>query len=96
MHGHASTAPPNPRSQVLSISLANNNFTTAHPLQTLSHYIPGLRNLSLANNKFRILKDLDYLYARKAKFLHLKELVLNGNPIREIELANGKLEKYRT
>ncbi|KAF8529914.1 hypothetical protein JB92DRAFT_2860242 [Gautieria morchelliformis] len=81
--------------EVLSISLANNNFTTAHPLQTLSHYLPGLRNLSLANNKLRLWKDLDYLSARKGKFLHLKELVMNGNPMREGELTNGKLDKYR-
>jgi nuclear RNA export factor len=80
---------------VLSVSLANNNFMTAQPLQTLSHYLPGLRNLSLANNKLRLWKDLDYLSARKGKFLHLKELVMNGNPMREGELTNGKLDKYR-
>jgi nuclear RNA export factor len=97
MHGRASTAPPNPCFQVISISLANNNLTSAQPLQTLCHYLPGLRNLSLANNKLRIsYRELDYIASRKGKFLQLKELVMNGNPLREVDIANGKQDRYRT
>ncbi|KAF8588268.1 NTF2-like protein [Ramaria rubella] len=81
--------------EVLSISLANNGLTNAQPLQTLSHYLPGLRNLSLANNKLKLWKDLDYLSARKGRFLHLKELVMNGNPMREDQIPTNRLDKYR-
>lgn len=82
---------------MLSISLANNNLISAQPLQTLCHYLPALQNLSLANNKLRpSYRELDYVASRKGKLLRLKELVMNGNPLREVDVANGKPEKYRT
>ncbi|GJJ08185.1 hypothetical protein Clacol_002393 [Clathrus columnatus] len=82
--------------EVLSLSLANNDFSSVQSLSTLSHFLPGLRNLSLANNKLRYWKDLDSLITRKGKFLNLKELVLSGNPMREVDMTPARLERYRT
>ena len=96
MHGRPSTAPSDLSTQVQSISLANNGLSSANALQTLDHYLPGLRNLSLANNKLRVFKDLDCLSSRKGRLLKLKELVMNGNPIREVAIANGHAEQYRS
>lgn len=81
---------------MLSLSLANNDLSSAQPLSSLSHYLPGLRNLSLANNKLRFWKDLENMSSRKEKFLNLKELILAGNPMREVDMTPARLERYRT
>ncbi|KIJ52465.1 hypothetical protein M422DRAFT_43325 [Sphaerobolus stellatus SS14] len=82
--------------EVLAMSFAYNDLTTTQPLQTLGHYLPNIRNLSLANNKLRLWKDLDNLSARKGKLLHLKELVLIGNPMRDLDTTPARMERYRT
>ena len=46
MHGRPSTASSDFCDQVHSISLANNGLSSAQALQTLNHYLPGLRNVS--------------------------------------------------
>jgi nuclear RNA export factor len=64
-------------------------------LSTLSHYLPHLANLSLQNNNLRTWRDIDYISGRKGKLEHLRELVLIGNPVRELEFQNGRGEKYK-
>ncbi|KAF8501233.1 hypothetical protein BU17DRAFT_78428 [Hysterangium stoloniferum] len=82
--------------EVQSLSLANNELTSTNTIHSLHHYLPGVRNLSLANNKIWLWKELDYISARKGKCLHLKELVLNGNPMREHEMTSAKMERYKS
>lgn len=64
-------------------------------LSTLSHYLPKLANLSLQNNDLKTFRDIDYISGRKGKMEHLRELVLIGNPVRELEFKNGRGDKYR-
>ncbi len=81
--------------QIQTISLANNNFESGNYLSYLAHYLPRLSNLSLQNNKLKGWRDLDSISARKGRMHHLRELVLIGNPLREIELKNGRGEFYK-
>lgn len=84
--------------QVRTISLANNNLQTTHVITAIAHYLPNLANLSLENNNLRMLKDLDsisQLSDKKDKLLKLRELILIGNPIREIEYQNNRVDNYR-
>lgn len=64
-------------------------------LAHLSRYLPKLANLSLQNNGLSTFKDIDYISGRKGKLEHLRELVLIGNPIRELEYKNNRGEKYK-
>src|SRR5712691_7084223 len=87
---YISTLLPYPFSfiQVRTISLANNNLQSTHVITTIAHYLPNLANLSLENNNLRVWKDLDsisQLSDKKDKLLKLRELILIGNPIRDIE-----------
>lgn len=81
-------------SQVQTLSLANNNLVGEH-LTYIHHYLPDLLNLSLQNNNIRSMKDLDCISQRKQKMLSLRELVLLGNPVRELEYQNGRGDRYR-
>jgi nuclear RNA export factor len=81
--------------QVQTISLANNNFSDAHLLNNLPHYLPKLANLSLQNNRLRAWKDIDYISGRRGKLTLLRELILLGNPLREIEFQAGRGDKYK-
>jgi nuclear RNA export factor len=84
--------------QVRSISLANNNLQTTHVISTIAHYLPNLANLSLENNSLRVWKDIDsisQLSDKKDKLLKLRELILIGNPIRELEYQNNRVDSYR-
>lgn len=83
-------------SQVQTISLAHNGLGSAIFITTLSHYLPRLANLSLEDNNLRVWKDLDYISGRRGKLEHLRELILKGNPIRELEYQNNRVEKYKT
>jgi nuclear RNA export factor len=65
--------------QVLTISLANNNISSGQMLSTLSHYLPNLANLSLQNNNLRTWRDIDYFW-QKGKLEHLRELVSDREP----------------
>jgi nuclear RNA export factor len=84
--------------QVRTVSLANNNLQTTHVITTIAHYLPNLANLSLENNNLRVWKDLDsisQLSDKKDKLLKLRELILIGNPIRDIEYQNNRVDNYR-
>lgn len=87
-------APRSNASQVETLSLAGNNLN-GHHLTYLDKYLPRIVNLSLQNNNMRMWKDLDTISARREKLLHLRELVLMGNPIREQEYLNGTSERYK-
>lgn len=80
--------------QVQTLSLAKNNLSGGH-LQHLAHYLPRLANLSLEGNKIRHWKDLDYISSRKGKLLHLRELILLGNPIREVGFQENNGQRYK-
>ena len=84
--------------QVRTISLANNNLQTTHVISTIAHYLPNIANLSLENNNLRVWKDIDsisQLSDKKDKLLKLRELILIGNPIRELEYQNNRVDAYR-
>ncbi|KAF9007555.1 hypothetical protein BDQ17DRAFT_1422910 [Cyathus striatus] len=80
--------------EVQTLSLANNKLSGTH-LSYLSKYLPKLANLSLQGNNLRTWKDLEYISARKDKLVHLRELILLGNPVRDLEFKNGRAEKYK-
>lgn len=61
----------------------------------MSHYLPDLANLSLEGNRLRAWKDLDYLTGRRGKLSKLRELILTGNPIRELEYQNNRVDMYK-
>ncbi|KAJ2926056.1 hypothetical protein H1R20_g11039, partial [Candolleomyces eurysporus] len=79
---------------VKTLSLANNKLAGEH-LQYISKYLPKLANLSLSNNNLRHWKDLDFISGRKEKLVHLRELLLIGNPVRELEYKNNRAERYK-
>lgn len=81
--------------KIQTISLAHNSIQTGLLLSTLSHYLPRLANLSLEGNQLKMWKDLDYIAGKKGKLEHLRELILKGNPIRELEYQNNRAEKYK-
>lgn len=64
-------------------------------ISTLAHYLPNLANLSLQGNNLRTWRDIDYISGRKGKLEHLRELVLLGNPVRELEFKIGRGDKYK-
>lgn len=80
-----------------TISLANNNLTNTHNISSLNHYLPTLNALSLENNKFRSLRDLDGLShkAVKGSLSSITELVLRGNPLRDTAVQEGRMESFR-
>ena len=80
--------------QVQTLSLAGNNMTGVH-LTFLSRYLPRLANLSLQKNNIRAWKDLDYISTRRDKLVHLRELILLDNPIRDLEFKNGRGDRYK-
>lgn len=85
----------NDHCQVQTISLANNKIASGQILSTLAHYLPKLANLSLENNDLKVWRDVDYLSGRRGKLEHLRELIMIGNPLRELELKNGRGDKYK-
>ncbi|KAI0255112.1 hypothetical protein BJV78DRAFT_1181400 [Lactifluus subvellereus] len=83
---------------VRTISLANNNLQSTHVISTIAHYLPNIANLSLENNNLRVWRDIDsisQLSDKKDKLLKLRELILIGNPIRELEYQNNRVDTYR-
>lgn len=82
--------------EVQTISLAHNGIQTGALLSTLSHYLPRLANLSLEGNHLKMWRDLDHIAGKKGKLEHLRELILKGNPIRELEYQNNRAEKYKS
>ncbi|KXN86469.1 mRNA export factor mex67 [Leucoagaricus sp. SymC.cos] len=81
--------------EVQTLSLANNNLNGLH-LTYLDRYLPKLRNLSLQGNPLKTWKDLDAIGAKKDKMKHLRELVLLGTPLRDMEYKNGRGDRYRS
>ncbi|KAI6120024.1 hypothetical protein EDD16DRAFT_1578909 [Pisolithus croceorrhizus] len=79
-----------------TISLANNNISSGQLLSTLAHYLPKLANLSLQNNDLKVWRDMDHISGRKGKLEHLRELILLGNPVRELEIKHGRGDKYKS
>ncbi|KAL4064487.1 hypothetical protein J3A83DRAFT_4360985 [Scleroderma citrinum] len=88
----ASQLKPTPQ----TISLANNNIGSGQLLSTLAHYLPQLANLSLQNNSLKVWRDIDHISGRKGKLEHLRELILLGNPLRELEIKHGRGDKYKS
>jgi len=82
--------------EVQTLSLAHNGFNTGQVLMTLGHYLPRLANLSLEGNQLRTWRDLDFISGRKGKLEHLRELVLTGNPVRELEYTNNRGDKFKS
>ena len=85
---------PSRSGQVKTLSLANNKLVGDH-IQYMAKYLPKLQNLSLQNNNLRHWKDLDFISARKDKLVHLRELVLIGNPVRDLEYKNNRVDRYK-
>ncbi|GBE87787.1 mRNA export factor mex67 [Sparassis crispa] len=81
---------------VETISLAYNELKTGYAISSLSHYLPKLANLSLQGNELTSWKDLDYISGRKGKLENLRELILLGNPVRELEYQNNRGDRYRS
>lgn len=81
--------------QVETISLAHNNFTSGLMLNSLSHYLPKLRNLSLQGNGLKQWRDLDFLSGRKQKLQNLRELIMIDNPLRDVELKHNRGDNYQ-
>ncbi|TDL25493.1 NTF2-like protein [Rickenella mellea] len=82
--------------EVQTISLANNNFSSGLYLSGLPHYLPNLSNLSLQNNGLKTWRDIEQFSPRRGKALNLREIVLIGNPIRDLEIKNGRKDFYRS
>ncbi|THH28012.1 hypothetical protein EUX98_g6178 [Antrodiella citrinella] len=82
--------------EVETLSLARNGITSGVYLSSIPHYLPNLKNLSLEGNHLRLFKDIDLIAGRNGKLEHLRELIVAGNPIRELEIQNGRQEKYKS
>jgi len=82
---------------VKTISLANNSIRSGHLLQTLAHYLPNLRNLSLQGNAINTWRDIDYIAGKKdqERLSNLREIIFLDNPLRESELKAGRAENYK-
>jgi nuclear RNA export factor len=81
--------------KVQTLSLANNNLSGTFLLQ-LHRYLPNLINLSLQNNHIKDKKEISMIVPKKDKMIHLRELVLIGNPLREAAYKTGAGDVYRS
>ena len=70
-------------------------MTSGAALHVLAYYLPDLVNLSLEGNQLTQWRELDSIQGRKNKLNNLRELILIGNPIRELEIKNNRAESYR-
>ncbi|KAI8067743.1 hypothetical protein BC940DRAFT_300360 [Gongronella butleri] len=71
--------------KVVSLSLANNRLLNVQAVSTLAQYLPQLQNLSLQHNLIKAYEGLEAI-SGTGKLLHLRELVLDGNPLVTNEL----------
>lgn len=88
-----------------TISFANNNFVSTRPLITLLHYLPEVRALSFANNKLPNLRALDGISSKHGKPIGhanlngglnaIQELLLEGNPVRDIAIKENTYDSFR-
>ncbi|EGF98090.1 uncharacterized protein MELLADRAFT_118604 [Melampsora larici-populina 98AG31] len=93
---------------IRSLSLAHNNLLSLHPMSisSLVATLPDLENISLAGNRLTAFSDLNSLSpvvggsgpnnGQKQGLLHLRELILIGNPIRKNAEKEGPpaLQQY--
>ncbi|EJF64631.1 NTF2-like protein [Dichomitus squalens LYAD-421 SS1] len=84
------------RPEIETISLAHNGLTSGRMMSTMSHYLPWLKNLSLEGNEFRGWKDVDYISGKRGRLEQLRELILVGNPVRELEYKNNRAALYKS
>lgn len=61
----------------------------------LSRYLPRIVNLSLHNNRIRDKKEITLIVPKRDKMIHLRELIMTGNPIREQAYKVGAGATYR-
>jgi nuclear RNA export factor len=79
---------------IKTLSLENNRITNTMFFSTLSKRIPDLENISFKDNFIKNLDDLLPFHGKE--FKNLRELILEGNPIRERELSKpGGLINFR-
>ncbi|KAK3837420.1 MAG: hypothetical protein J3R72DRAFT_370980 [Linnemannia gamsii] len=74
---------------IKTISLASNRLRSMQPISAITQFFPKLQNLSLQDNYITILKDLEYVSGPK-KLTELRELILLGNPIRDLAIDKSK------
>lgn len=78
--------------QVETISFADNGLRSLTPLNGLAHYLPGVINLSFAQNA---ITTNTTFRAALGGLASLRELVLIGNPYREEMLEKQRENIYR-
>lgn len=81
---------------VETISLGDNNISNGETFRDINRYLPNLKNLSLAGNKLKDMRDLDNLSSKRGKLVQLRELVLAGNPVREDRVKAGSYERFKS
>lgn len=81
---------------LITVSLAQNNFKSLAPVMQLPQYLPDLQNLSLEGNDLKWTKDLNtFASASKAKLKSLREVILIGNPMQTNAVSAMNEEGYR-
>lgn len=81
--------------QVETISLAHNDLASGRIMSTLAHFMPKLANLSLEGNKLGGWKEIEYISGKRGRLEQLRELVLIGNPMRDLEIKNDRVQQYK-
>ena len=64
-------------------------------MSCLAHYLPKLKNLSLESNNLGGWKEIDYISGKRGRLEELRELILKGNPLRELEYKNNRAQTYK-
>ncbi|KAI0768083.1 NTF2-like protein [Trametes elegans] len=82
--------------EVETISLAHNGLSSGRMMSPMAHYLPKLANLSLEGNRLGNWKEVDYISGKRMKLTELRELVLIGNPMRELEYKNNRAQQYKS
>ena len=77
------------------MSLANNGLTSGRIMTSLAMHLPKLKNLSLEGNKLQGWKEVDYISGKRGRLESLRELILLGNPIRELEYKNNRAAWFK-
>ncbi|KAI0833225.1 NTF2-like protein [Trametes gibbosa] len=81
---------------VETISLAHNDLASGRIMSTLAHFMPKLANLSLEGNKLGGWKEIEYISGKRGRLEQLRELVLIGNPMRDLEIKNDRVQQYKS
>lgn len=79
----------------ITISLAHNGLDGKICFHAFHRYFPDIVNLSLEGNKVRSFKDMELFGGAKWMLKKLRELILVDNPLRQVAMADNKLEDYR-